>query len=181
MSRKFVFISSFIVGIIMLGAGLYLYLDYANKVRIPRENPIVTMRVVFPLAGEAHTIQIYSEGTIVYSSESGWKLPSSKPIRIWKKGNVSQGELSELLSYIENSGFNELNESYSYQLGPTGTARKGPAIITIYANINGVEKAVTAQGFLLKDFENSFVDLPDPLNNIYQRLLLIAETKTKGI
>jgi hypothetical protein len=78
------------------------------------------------------------------------------------------------MNYVTASGFNELNESYLFPGTPSGD---GNFKFTISSDT--IQKTVTASNYLTPDQDQTYPDMPSPLNELYSRLRVIALSITE--
>ncbi len=178
---RIILIGLLIVGVVLLGAGVWLKIDFDNKISIPNEQPAVFMQNDRIMAGTSTSLFIYPDGTVIYAKETGLRL--GKPSMAWKKGKIRREDLDALIAYSNQANFKALNDIYNFtgKNESGGSYARSDAMLTISVNYGGLTKIVHANGYISNDNDASFIRLPDPFNQVYQRLMLIADTSTEPI
>ena len=174
------------LGLLLTGGGIWLWPSVAptnsnTNIPTPPGSPVIVMDVSHIMAGERSNLSIYEDGTVIFIEEQGLRMPSPghPATRTWNTGQLGEEELNELLEYIRSSGFDILGSNYSFpgrpiEGGPLGGITTGDMSLTISIDHEDLSKTVTAAHYLAPDEGLSYPDMPDPLNDIYQRLMGIA-------
>jgi hypothetical protein len=165
------------LGLVAIGVGTWLLAKSPPDIYIPEGNPVVYEELEYIMRGEFKYLYIYKDGSIIYIEEKGLRPPGGHPTRTWSTGNLTQEQLDGLLSYLENSGLDKLNDSYNFPGKPEGGGiTQGDMSFTIIFNSENLSKKVTAFGYLTPDKDETYPDMPSPLNDIYMKLRAIAMT-----
>ena len=142
----------------------------------PAGSWVVAMKVGYLLGGKESCLTISENGTVIYIQEKGLRLPLDKPVRIRREGQLTKEELSSLIEFFKESGFDELSESYQFTGNPMSDRR-----LTVFIDCQDMNKTVTAFGYPTREDIPPHRDMPYPLNEIYERLKHIAENRTEEI
>ena len=142
----------------------------------PAGSWVVAMEVEYLLGGKESCLTISENGTVIYIQEKGLRPPRAKHVKIRREGQLTKEELSSLIEFFKESGFDELSESYAYQGNPMSDRR-----LTVFIDYQDMNKTVTAFGYLTREDIPPYLDMPYPLNEIYKRLKHIAENRTEEI
>lgn len=179
-NKMILLIGLLVLGIVFIGGGTLFLLHPIKHVSktlgttqtlyVPHGTPVLAKELTYFMRGQKDSLSIYADGSLLYTEEKGFRFPTpgNPATRIWKTGKLPVAELTGLLDYLKNSGFNELNESY-FPGTPSGD---GSFKFTI--NSDTIQKTVTAYYYLTPDHDQSYPDMPSPLNELYSRLRVIA-------
>lgn len=152
---------------------------------IPDSTPVISANISHVMRGEFNLVSIYGDGKIIYIEEKGLRMPSPAhpPTRTWKTGQLREGELDNLLEFIKNSGFEELEDSYKFPGKPIEGSgfSMGDMNYVISINFADLHKTVGALGYLTPDQGLTYPDMPYPLNDVYQKLKQITEKQTQVV
>jgi len=179
-----------VVGVVLLGAGILFLLHppmhlvetpgSPQTIYIPAGPPVVAEELTYTMRGEKDSLSIYADGSVIYIEEKGLRMPipGHPAVRTWNTGKRSPEELNRLMDYLNNSGFNELDESYLFpgkpvEGSPSGII-SGEGSFKFTINSDKIQKTVTAFGYLTPDHDETYPEMPSPLNEIYRRLRIIA-------
>lgn len=137
---------------------------------------VITMEVTYTMRGEQSQLIIFEDGAVRYIEEKGLRFPTpgSPAIRIKRKGQLPEEELSSLIEFFRDSHFDGLDESYSWSSVPQTDMN-----CTISIDYQDLTKTIRASGYLTYDGDMSYPDMPYPLNEIYSKLKNIAENQTE--
>jgi hypothetical protein len=178
MTKKRVLYILLVLGIILIGCGVWLYVRTPPAVDIPEGNPLIYEKLEYVMRGEFKYLYIYDDGNVNYIEEKGLRVPSPEnpPTRTWKTGKLTQPQLDSLLAYFKNSGLDKLEEYYQFpgEVEAGGGTKMGDMGFTITINSGNLTKTVTAFGYLTPDKDETYPDMPSPLNEIYVKLRSIA-------
>ncbi len=187
MSKKGILYILLVLGIVLVGGGAWLLYDSTTEdnpegnpvtINIPQGNPVIYEQVLYTMRGENYELYIYDNGGILYIEEKGLRIPSPEhpATRTWSTGNFTVEQVNNLLAYFENSGLDKLEDSYQFQGEPIegGGFNTSDMSFTIIVNSDNLTKKVTAFGYLSPDKDETYPDIPSPLNDIYGRLKTIA-------
>ena len=180
-----------VVGIILVGGGTLFLLHppmhlvettgTPHLVSLPDETPAVAEESNYVMRGENDSLSIYTDGNVFYIEEKGLRMPTpgNPATRTWKTGKLTPEELNSLMDYLDNSGFEKLNEYYQFPGKPIegGTSvviTSGDGNFKFMMNSDRIQKIVTASGYLTPNHDETYPDMPSPLNEIYRRLRIIA-------
>jgi hypothetical protein len=130
------------------------------------------------MRGENYELYIYDNGSIHYIEEKGLRVPSPEhpATRTWSTGNFTVEQVNNLLAYFENSGMDKLEDNYQFPGEPIegGGFTTSDMSFTIIVNSDNLSKKVITFGYLSPDKDETYPDMPPPLNMIYVRLRTIA-------
>jgi hypothetical protein len=179
------------LGIILVGGGTLFLLHplmhlvettgTPQLVSLPDETPVVAEELNYVMRGENDSLSIYTDSSVFYIEEKGLRMPTpgDPATRTWKTGKLTPEELNSLMDYLDNSGFEKLNEYYQFPGKPIegGTSvaiTSGDGSFKFKINSARIQKIVTASGYLTPDHDETYPEIPSPLNEIYRRLRIIA-------
>ncbi|GAI30807.1 unnamed protein product, partial [marine sediment metagenome] len=109
--KKRLYIGLLVVGLMLVGSGLWLLLNPIPRINVPESTPVIAMDITHTGGGTRSQLLIYEEGTIIYREDTGLR-PGQVKTRAWSKGKLHEGELADLLEFINDSGFEALNSDY---------------------------------------------------------------------
>lgn len=180
------YISLLSLGLVLIvGDGCGLRFNSAPKIAIPEGTPVIAANALYEMRGESNSLSIYEDGSIIYIEEENLRMPTreNSPTRTWKRGKLQPEELSGLLEFIKNSGFEELDKYYQFPGKPTegGGFTMGDMKYTVTIDYRNLHKTVTAFGYLTYDHDLTYPDMPYPLNETYKRLKQIADNQTEEV
>jgi hypothetical protein len=166
-----------VLGLLLIGSGIWLLYSSAPVVYIPEGSPVITMYNVHRTIGQGDTIlAIYEEGAIVYLEDKG---PFG---RVWRTGKLGEEELGNLLDFFRESGFGELERVYQFPgASVPGATKMGGMSCSFTLNYGGLLKTVDANWYLSPDGGQTYPDMPYPLNEIYKKLKKIADNYTEEV
>lgn len=181
MTKKKVYLILLTLGALLIGSGVWLFVKSPAKIDIPEGNPVIYEKIEYIMRGEFSYLYIYGDGSIIYIEEKGLRFPSPEypATRTWRTSKFTAEQLDSLLAYFENSGLDKLEDRYSFpgkpiEGGPAGGFTTGDMGFTISINSENLSKTVTAFGYLTPDRGETYPDMPPPLNEIYEKLRVIA-------
>jgi len=180
-----------VLGVALLGCGTWFLFSppmhlvettgTPQLVSLPDETPAVAEELNYLMRGENDSLSIYADGSVIYIEEKGLRMPTPghPATRTWKTGKLTPEELNSLMDYLDNSGFEKLNEYYQFPGKPieggTGVViTSGDGSFKFTINSDRIQKTVTSFGYLTPDHDETYPDMPSPLNEIYRRLRIIA-------
>jgi len=173
MSKKGILYGLLILGLVIIGGGIWMLVKSPPALDIPEGNPVIYEQRDYIMRGEFSYLYFYEDGSIIYVEEKGLRIPSPQnpPTRTWRTGKLSSQEMESLVTYFENSGLDELEEYYQVpgKLNDSGSTSMGDMSLTITIDSDNLSKTVTAFGYLTPDGGKTYPDMPAPLNKIYQR------------
>ncbi len=147
---------------------------------IPNEEPVIVMQLSYMMQGSQQEIRVFKDGSVLHILEKGLRFPSPghPAVRIWKTGNISPEGYGEVRSFIDSAGFLALDEHYQVP----GTEQVTSDLhFTISVKGESTGKTVTASGYFTPDTDYRMNLLPPPLDEIYLKLIGIAENETKEL
>jgi len=172
------YIGLLVLGVVAIGSGVWMLAKSPPDINIPEEPPVIYEQLDYIMRGEFRYLYIYGDGSIIYIEEKGLRLPmpGHPATRTWRTGEFTPEQLDSLVAYFENSGLDELDEHYRFPGEPSegGSITRGDMDFTISIDSENLSKTVTASGYLTPDGGNTYPDMPSPLDEIYQRLRVIA-------
>ena len=185
MTRKGILYILLVLGLAVIGGGIWMLAKSPPMIDIPESNPVIYKQCDYIMRGEFSYLYIYDNGSVIYIEEKGLRIPSPEhpPTRTWNTGDITKEELTSLLQLFQTGEFIELDEYYQFPGKPntTGGFGMGDMSFTVSVNSENLSKKVTAFGYLTPDRGETYPDMPSPLNEIYGRLRDIAENKTDEV
>jgi hypothetical protein len=167
-----------VIVLALVGVGIWLVLRPVDKVVIPDSDPWLVMDISYLEEGSQSQLSIYDDGTIIDWEDTG--LPgalSPDPTRIWRTGNLDSGEMDDLSDLLVTIGFNDLEE---YYLSQAISENESVIIQDNYLKISvDSENTVTAHGYFTPVTSSAYYPLPDPLDELYEKLDDIIESNTE--
>ena len=178
MTKKGILYMLLVIGLVVIGGGVWMLVKSPPEIDIPEGNPVVYEKLEYIMRGEFKYLYFYKDGSIIYIEEKGLRPAGAHPTRTWSTGKFTQQQLDNLLAYLENSGLDKLEEYYKFPGEPIegGGIRMGDMGFTITVNSKNLSKTVTAFGYLTPDDGETYPDMPSPLNEIYGRLRTLTMT-----
>ena len=134
-------------------------------------SPIISMNIAHLMQGQFSHLAIYEDGYVIRNEERGLRFPVAEhpPTRSWYTGQLTKEELTGIIDFFESSRFMELNDHYVFAGKPgNGFTSTGDNFVTIIISYGDLQKTVVASAYL------TYVDMPSPLNEIYDRLWGVA-------
>jgi len=168
-SKMKLYIGLLALGIVVVGGGVWMLAKSPPQINIPEDNPVIYEQLDYVMRGEFKYLYIYDDGSIIYVEEKGLRPAGGNPTRIWKTGEIRQQQLDSLLAYLGNSQLETLEDHYVYS-----GERKSDMQFTITVNSDKLSKTVSALGYPAPDNGGAYLDMPAPLNEIYERLKTIS-------
>jgi hypothetical protein len=177
------YISLLVLGVVVIAGGIWALVSVSSSpapastsFEIPSGNPVVYEKQEYLMRGQVFSLYLYDDGGVLYIEEKGYRPPGSQATRTWKTGAITPQEMSQLLDYLENSGFGDLEEDYQFPGEPIdgGGFRMGDMGFTVIVNSDNLSRSVTAFGYLTPDQGETYPDMPVPLGEIYVKLRAIA-------
>ena len=167
-----------VIVLALVGVGIWLVLRPVDQVEIPDADPWLVMDISYLEEGTQSQLSIYDDGTIIQYEDTG--LPgalSPDPTRTWRTGNLDSGEMDDLSDLLDTIDFNNLEEYYLSSAIPEDED------ITIDDNYLKIsienENTVTAHGYFTPVTSSAYYPLPDPLDELYEKLDDIIESNTE--
>jgi len=176
MNKKGILYSLLVLGILVIGGGAWMLATAPPDIDIPEEPPVVYEQLDYVMRGEFCYLYIYRDGSIIYIEEKGLRPSGAHPTRTWRTGQFTPQQLDSLLSYLESSGIEEMEEYYQFSGKPneSGGFSMGDMSFTVSVYSGILSKTVTAFGYISPDNGETYPDMPPPLDEIYGRLRLVA-------
>jgi len=173
------YIGLLVLGLVVIGGGVWMLFSSGNGIDIPDEAPIITMHNTYRTIGQGPDIlSIYKDGTVIYIEQEG----IDPRTRIWKKGQLQNEEINNLLSLFKDGDFEALNRVYEFPgVEVPGATQMGGMSCSFTFNYNGMQKTVDANWYLSPDGGKTYPDMPYPLSEIYKMLKHIADNNTEEI
>jgi hypothetical protein len=170
------YIGLLVLGVVAIGGGVWMLAKSPPDIDIPEEPLVIYEQLDYIMRGEFNYLYFYEDGSIIYIEEKGLRPVGAHPTRTWRTDKFTPQQIDNLLTYLENSGLDELDEYYQFSGEPLegGGFRTGDMSFTVSVNSENLSKKVTAFGYLTPDNGETYPDMPSPLNEIYQRLRAIA-------
>jgi len=179
------YIGLLVLGVVAIGSGVWMLVKSPPRIDIPKEPPVIYEQLDYIMRGEFKYLYIYGDGSIIYIEDKGLRLPTPghPATRTWMTGEFTPEQLDSLVTYLESSGLDKLDEYYLFpgELSEGGSITRGDMDFTISIYSENLSKAVTASGYLTPDKGETYPDMPSPLNEIYTKLKNIAEAETEEV
>ena len=175
------YIGLLVLGLAMVGTGLWFLFNPVPVIKIPEGEPVIAMELDFVMGGKESQLAIYEDGTVIYHEDKGLRPPplmGRTPTRTWKTGLLQEEELNNLIDFFKSSKFDELDTYYQYPDPSWEGGTISDMYCTVSINYGDLYKAVRAFGYLTPDKGLTYPDMPYPFNEIYKKLKDIAENKT---
>ena len=169
------YIGLLVLGLALVGSGLWFLLNPSPVIEIPEDEPVIAMENLYTMAGERNRLFIYEDGTVICLEETGLR-PTMNKTRTWKKGQIDEQELSTIMLFIQDVRFAELEESYYLSTTPQSDLQH---IISV--KYQDIDKTVITNGYFPPDSSKPYSKLPYPLDEIYQKLMDIADNRTEVV
>jgi hypothetical protein len=189
--RLKLYIGLLVLGLAMVGGGLWLVFNSPPRIEIPEGWPIIAMEFDFVMRGEFDKLYLYGDGTVLYVEEKNLRMPTPEypPTRAWNKGQIQLEELNKLTLLFQTGEFAGLDDYYQFpgepmepiEGTPSGGFTMGDGSFTFSVNYGDLQKTVSALGYLTPDQGMTYPDMPYPLNEIYERLRVIIDDNTEEI
>lgn len=167
-----------VIVLALVGVGIWLVLKPADKVVIPETDPWLVMDISYLEEGSQSQLSIYDDGTVISWEDTG--LPgalSSDPTRTWRTGELYSAEMDDLSDFLDTISFDELDEFY---LSEAISANETVTIQDNYIKVSVEnENTVTAHGYFVPMTSSAYYPLPDPLDELREKLDDIIENYTE--
>jgi len=188
--HKYVLYIILALAIILIAGGFWLVLNQTYEstpdINIPAGKPIISEKLDFIMRGQFDYLFIWENGDVIYIEEKGLRIPTKEnpPARIWKTGKLQPADLTALLDYLKGSGLDKLDTYYPFAGKPLvpidgvpeGGFTTGDMGFSISIDYAGLNKTVTAYGYLTTDKGETYPDMPYPLNEIFTKLRAISSS-----
>jgi len=163
-SKMKLYIGLLVLGLLVIGGGIWMLFSSASGIDIPEEAPIITMHNTYRTIGQGPDIlSIYEDGTVIHIEEEG----ISPRTRIWRTGQLQNEKIDNLVALFKFPG-----------MKVPGATKMGGMSCSFTFNYGGLQKTVDANWYLSPDGGKTYPDMPYPLNEIYAKLKNIADNKT---
>jgi hypothetical protein len=177
-------------GIVLVISGFWLIhtLTYEStlEINIPAGKPVLSEELDYVMRGQFDYLFIWENGDVLYIEETGLRIPTKEnpPSRIWKKGKLQPADLTALLEYLKGSSLDKLDTYYPFAGKPLepidglpeGGFTTGDMGFSVSVDYGGLNKTVTAFGYLTPDNGETYPDMPYPLNEIYTKLRALSSS-----
>jgi len=190
-TKRKILVGLLVLGVALLSGGIWFLFsppmhlvetpDPIQLANMPEGTPVIEEELNYLMRGENDSLSIYSDGSVIYIEEKGLRMPTpgNPATRTWKTGKLTPEVLNSLTDYLNNCGFEKLNELYQFPGKPieggTGVViTSGDGSFKFTINSDRIQKTVTSFGYLTPDHDETYPDMPSPLNEIYRRLRIIA-------
>ncbi len=173
--RMKLYIGFLVLGLVLVGGGLWGLLNSQPRVEIPEGEPIIAMESLYTMAGVRTKLFIYEDGKVICTQDEGLR-PGGSGTRTWKKGRIGEQELGGLILLFRGDPFSELEGSYYWD-----EKQQSDLDLTISIDYQEIQKTVVASGYLSSDDGMTYPDMPYPLNEIYEKLKLIIDNRTEEV
>lgn len=185
------YIGLLVLGLLLSGGGLWFLFNSPPRIEIPEGTPVIAMELDFVMRGEFGKLYVYDDGGALYVEEKNLRMPTPEhpPTRVWNKGQIHVEEVSSLIQLFQTDEFAGLDDYYQFsgkpmepkEGVPTGGFTMGDGSFTFYINYEDLRKSVIAFGYLTPDHGITYPDMPYPLDEIYKRLRVIIDDKTREV
>jgi hypothetical protein len=172
-----------ILGLVLLVAAIFL-LSRPSKpsLTLPEGSPILVEDLWFVMRGRFDRLYFYEDGNIVFTQDINLRIqtPQAPPTRIWRTGKLDDSELEQVLGFFRLTEFAALEDEYQFpgKQREDGAMEAGDMIFTVSIDFDGVNKSVTAANYLTPDNNETYPDMPYPLNDIYVALKNVVSDST---
>lgn len=179
-NKLILYIGLMVLVVAIIGVGLWFLLNPEPVIDIPDSEPIISMHKTYRTIGTGPDhLYIYEDGAVIYTEERG--IPDDAE-KIWNTGKLQSAELEEILRYIKESSFQELDENNEFPGEEVdGTTKTGGMACTFFINYGELAKRVTADYYISPDGGKTYPDMPYPLNEIYKRLQSIIDNDMEEV
>ncbi len=179
------YIGLLVLGLVLIGSGLWLLFNSAPTIDIPEGSPVITANASYIMRGEFNLLSIYEDGSIIYAEEKNLRMPTREnpPTRIWKTGQLQEEELNSLIGLFKSREFGDLDERNKFPGVPVegGGLGMGDMDYAVSVNYGDLHKTVYASHYITPDHGMTYPGMPYPLNEIYRKLKDIAVNSTAEI
>ena len=178
------YIGLLVLGLAMVGTGLWFLFNPVPVIKIPEGEPVIAMELDFVMGGKESQLAIYEDGTVIYHEDKGLRPPplmGRTPTRTWKTGLLQEEELNNLIDFFKSSKFDELDTYYQYPDPSWESGVTSDMDCTISINSGDYKNTVRAFGYFPPDSSLPYPKLPYPLNEIYKKLQAIIVNKTEEV
>jgi hypothetical protein len=184
-----------VVVLALTGIGIWLVTGSGphNKVEIPASDPIVLMDLNVPEEGTTSQLSVYEDGSVIHVQDSGLEVPVEKGddyTRTWRTGKINPVDIDDFFEYLQSIGFNDIEYAF---LSPDieKNVEKNPGLpsfdltgsddyVRIFADNGVVNNTIYAIDFY-EAGNNTYSELPYPVNLIHATLADIVENNTKEV
>ncbi len=180
-----------VLGLVMVGGGLWGLLNSSPKIEIPEGTPVIAMQLDFVMRGLFEKLYLYDDGSVLYVEEKNLRLPSTEtpPTRVWYKGQIQAETLNSLIQLFQTAEFAGMNDYYQFsgipmqpiKGAPAGGFSVGDGTFKFTIDSGDLQKTVAALGYVTPDHGLTYPDMPYPLNEIYQKLKQVMINNTKEV
>lgn len=147
---------------------------------IPDEVPVISLELWNTMGGSIHDIFIYQDGTIVNMNEWGLRMPilNRNAKRSWSFGKISSENVSEFFDYFDSIGFDALDPD-SFTFTPNSSGVMSDLQIKVTVNNGKIDNFLATSGYAPPEKDTAAKKLPPPLDEIYTKLITLADYETK--
>ncbi len=178
------YIGLLVLGLLMVGGGLWFLLNTPPRIDIPEGEPVIAMNITNFSVGTASQLAIYENGTVIYRENKGFRRgwEDYPPTSTWRVGNLREEEMDSLIDFLRRSRFDEL-DTYYQSSGSHGEAGGmwGETVFIVSFNYGDLHKTVRALGYLTPIGSMAPPDMPYPLDEIHKKLMDIVGNKTEEV
>ena len=148
---------------------------------IPDEEPVINMDLQWMMSGFKNVVTMYETGTVIYVKQWGLRHPNpdNPAVRVWKYGEIDTVDMENLLGFLDSVDFKNLEKYYKPLDPSTQSGVSSDLYAVIYARYNDIDKKVITEGYFTPEIDNPYKKLPYPLDEIYTKLITIAEEETE--
>jgi hypothetical protein len=179
-NKLILYIGLLVLVVAIIGGGLWFLLNPESAIDIPDSDPIISMHKSYRTIGTGPDhLYIYEDGTIIYTEERGEPDDGEKT---WYTGKLQAMELEEILDYITESSFEEIDENNEFPGEEVnGATKTGGMACTFFVNYGELSKRVSADFYISPDGGKTYPDMPYPLDEIYKRLQSIIDNEAEEV
>ena len=181
MNRKPVLVVAGVLGVIVIGVGLGLFLARPSGFTPPNSQPVVYARELYTMQGIDNALYLYEDGTVVYITETGLRVPTADhpAIRTWYKAALTPTELADLIGYFREIDFNSLTIPPLWDGTGEHPTPFSDLMYTVSVSSGELQRELTVSEYFPPTRTDQTAIMPAPLDEVYTRLAAIAAGATE--